>query len=212
MIVIPSPFTANIEELKSFITKAEGNIDFFQVDINDGTFLGNKSILPEDLKGITTNLKLDFHLMVKEPISWIEKCVSVGGKRIIGQIEHMTSQEEYLKKCREYGVKKGLALDVNTNISVLDRSVLPQLDVVLLMDYSAGVGGQPFDERVLEKIRALSDLKKKGNLSFHICCDGGIREDTIKKVAEAGADEVTVGKWLFEGEIKDKIKRLINSL
>jgi len=209
MIVIPSPLTADINELKSFLTEAEGKVDIFQIDINDGTFLNNKSVLPESLRGIITNLQFDFHLMVVNPIDWIERCVSVRAKRIIGQIEYMASQSEFVKKCQDFGVKKGLALDINTDISKIDREVLPLIDVILLMDYPAGVGGQAFDDRVLEKIKNLIELRKKEDLSYHICCDGGINEVSIIKVKEAGADEVTVGKQLFTGDFVDNISKLI---
>lgn len=208
MIVIPSPFTIDIKELKSFLTEAEGKVDIFQIDINDGTFLNNKSILPENLRGINTSLKFDFHLMVANPIDWIERCVSVGAKRIIGQIEYMQSQSEFVKKLQGFGVKKGLALDINTDISKIDQEVLPLLDVILLMDYPAGMGGQAFDNRVLEKIKNLIELRKKEDLSYHICCDGGINEETILKVKEAGADEITVGKRLFTGDFVDNMNKL----
>lgn len=208
MIVIPSPFTADINELKSFLTEAEGKVDIFQIDINDGTFLNNKSILPENLRGIITNLQFDFHLMVANPIDWIERCVSVGAKRIIGQIEYMQGQSQFVKKCQDFGVKKGLALDIHTDISKIDREVLPLLDVILLMDYPAGVGGQAFDNLVLEKIKNLFDMRNNNNYSYRICCDGGINEKAILKVKEAGADEVTIGKRLFDGNIADNISKL----
>jgi ribulose-phosphate 3-epimerase len=222
MIVIPSPFTANIQELKDYLTKAEGVVETFQIDINDGTFLGTKTIIPEDLQGFKTKLFLDFHLMVNEPIDWIIRCTSAGANRVIGQVEHMTSQVEFVKKCQYFGVKKGLAFDIETDVSTLGKDILQQLDVILLMDYSAGEGGQPFNEQVLEKIKHFNDLRQNEHLPFKICCDGGIRVETIKKVVDAGADEVTVGKWLFEGEkytstidtssIKTKISMLLDSL
>lgn len=208
MIVIPSPFTSDTNELKNYISQAENKVAIFQIDINDGTFLHNKSIMPEDLQGITTNLQLDFHLMVDNPTIWIDRCVAVGAKRIIGQTEYMTNERDFVEKCHKMGVKIGLALDINTEISRLDPTVLSDLNVILLMDYPAGMGGQEFDDGVLTKIKDLADLRSKNNLAFHICCDGGITPETVVKVKEAGADEVTVGKRLFDGNIADNMNKL----
>jgi ribulose-phosphate 3-epimerase len=212
MIIIPSPFTNDPEELRGFIKESENILTIFQVDINDGTFLGNKSILPEAVGDITTNLSFDFHLMVKEPINWVEKCVRAGGDRIIGHIEHMSDQGAFVGKCQEAGVKIGLALNIDTSCSEIDPSLLTDLDVILLMSYQAGKGGQVFDNRVIEKMKYFSEIKRKDSTPFSICSDGGIRPETIKLARDAGADEVTVGKWLFEGDIRDNINKLESAL
>jgi ribulose-phosphate 3-epimerase len=179
MIVIPSPFTSDINELKNYISQAENlpagrqvKVEIFQIDINDGTFLSNKSVTPEELQGITTNLKLDFHLMVDNPTIWIDRCMAVGAARIIGQTEYMTNERDFVEKCQRVGVKIGLALDINTEISRLDPTILSDLDVILVMDYPAGMGGQVFDDRVLAKIKILDKTRKSNNYKYHICCDG----------------------------------------
>ena len=216
MIVIPSPFTSDINELKNYISQAENlpagrqvKVEIFQIDINDGTFLSNKSVTPEELQGITTNLKLDFHLMVDNPTIWIDRCMAVGAARIIGQTEYMTNERDFVEKCQRVGVKMGLALDINTEISRLDPTILSDLDVILVMDYPAGMGGQVFNDLVLPKIKNLVEIRLTFNYKYHICCDGGINEETAAKVKQAGADEITVGKRLFSGDLAANIGKLL---
>lgn len=210
MIVIPTILTNDPAELVTLVSKAEGQTKYLQIDINDGSFLGQgyKTIDPDSLQEIDTEIFLDFHLMVREPINWVEKCVRSGGDRIIGHIERMSDQRTFIGKCQEAGVRVGLALDIDTPVENIDPSVVTDLDIILLMDYKAGVGGQEFDRRVIEKIKKLVTFKKSDPTPFSICCDGGIRMDTMKLVYEAGADEVAIGRWLFEGSVKDNISRL----
>jgi len=124
MIIIPAVFTNNPEELKEKLLLCEDKVERVQIDIDDGEFLGNKTIIPDILIGFETPLFLDFHLMVKEPFSWVEKCAQAGAERIIGQVEVMTSQMEFVAKVQEVGLKVGLALDIKTPVEALDRTVL----------------------------------------------------------------------------------------
>lgn len=126
MIFIPTIFTNDPSELQELFSKAEGEVNIVQIDVNDGTFQGldHKSIDTDSLQDLDTNILLDFHLMVREPVNWVEKCVRAGGDRIIGHIEYMIDQREFVGKCQEAGVKVGLALDIKTPVEKIDPLVL----------------------------------------------------------------------------------------
>lgn len=213
--VIPAILTNNVTELEDMLGQIaravdtnEANIKRVQIDIIDGEFADNKTIDPVNMLGVETNLSLDFHLMVKEPINWIEKCASVGADRIIGQIERMKSQVEFVGKVSETGLYVGLAVDLETPISRLDPVVLNSVDVVLLMAVKAGFGGQKFDTRVLDKIKELDEIRARDATPFKICVDGGETEDNIDETHFAGADEVVIGRRLFMGDIVENIEGL----
>ena len=142
--IIPSILTSDPNELRALISRCEGVVERVSIDIIDGKFAANKTIDPTVLSAIDTNLKLDFQLMVIEPVNWIEKCVSAGADRIIGHIEHMTSQTEFIGKVQEVGAQIGLGLDLETPVDKLDPLILTNLDVVLVMSVPAGFGGQEF--------------------------------------------------------------------
>ena len=147
--------------------------------------------------------------MVKEPINWVEKCTRVGADRIIGHIEMMTSQPEFIKKVQEVGCQVGLAINIGTPIEQIDDSILFDLDVLLLMNYPAGVGGQKFDGKVLAKIGKLNKLRSKDDTPFKIISDGGIGKNNIKSLTSIGVDEIVVGRSLYKGDLLKNINVLL---
>jgi len=157
-------------------------------------------------------LEIDVHLMVKEPVDWVEKSVRAMGDRIIGQVEMMSNQAEFIGKVQETGHQVGLALDLDTPVSVLDETLFTLVDVILLMSVKAGFGGQKFSELAIEKIRELAEIREKDKTNFKICVDGGIEEENIKQIADTGADEVAVGSSLFNGSVEENMRKLQNAL
>jgi len=207
MQIIPSILTNDPQELKNLINLAEGRVDRVHVDIIDGKFADNKTIIPEALKYIETNLKLDFHLMVEEPVNWVEKCVHVGADRIFGQVEKMTNQDEFVQKVVGTGTSVGLAMDLGTDPSALNSRLLLDVDAVLVMSVKAGFGGQDFEPLILSKIKALSNLKKEDPSPFRICVDGGITLSSVKSLIDAGADEISIGRRLLNENFAENLTK-----
>lgn len=208
--IIPSILTNSPEELRLLLSKVEGLTQRAQIDIVDGVFAANRTLEPSALEEIETDLKLDFHLMTKEPIDWIEGCVRGMADRIIGQIELMSSQIEFVGHVQEVGALVGLAIDIETPVAEIDSAIINSLDVVLVMSVPAGFGGQKFDERALEKIKQLDEIRVRDDTPFRICDDGGISLESIYSQRVAGVDEVAIGKKLFKGDVIkniDKFKR-----
>jgi len=212
--IIPAILTDTISDLEDKIEAVDeaadlgANIHRVQIDIIDGEFVDNRTIDPANMVGIDTNLSLDFHLMVKEPVNWIEKCANAGADRIIGQIEMMSSQVEFVAQVGKTGLYVGLAIDLATPVSKLDPVVLTSVDVILLMGVPAGHGGQKFDRGVLDKIKELDELRVRDKTPFKICVDGGETEEVIDDSHFAGADEVVVGRRLFDGNLGENIERM----
>jgi ribulose-phosphate 3-epimerase len=206
--IIPAILTSNVNELRELLLRVESaGIDRVQIDIIDGAFADNKTIDPSVVSEIDTSLNIDFHLMVKEPINWIEKCITGGADRIIGQIEEMSSQEEFLGKVQEVGVQVGLALNLDTSVSAINSFVLNSLDVVLVMSVMAGHGGQEFDSRVLEKIKKLNKIRAEDPTPFKIIDDGGVSLENIDKLESLQVDEVAIGRRIFDGDLKENIEK-----
>ncbi|MBU0569680.1 hypothetical protein KKB40_02765 [Patescibacteria group bacterium] len=212
--IIPAILTDDINELKEKLALCEevhltspGLIERVQIDIIDGIFADNKTIDPSVLANFDTDLKIDFHLMVDEPVNWVEKCVGLGADRIIGQIERMSSQVEFVGKVTSVGLKVGLAIDLATPVSKLDSLILNDLDVVLVMSVSAGFGGQKFDPSTLLRINELNKVRSRDNMSFAICDDGGITLEWIDDVRREGADEVSIGERIFKGDLKENLEK-----
>ncbi|MBI3396877.1 hypothetical protein HY045_00210 [Candidatus Woesebacteria bacterium] len=212
--IIPAILTNDLTEIEEKLRRIEDleiggvNIHRAQIDVIDGVFADNKTVDPALLSNVDTNLLLDFHLMCDEPVKWIEKSVNAGADRIIGQIEKMTNQIEFVEKVTETGLGVGLAVDIDTPISRINPVVLTNIDVVLLMAVKAGFGGQKFNPKVLDKIRELDEIRSNDQTPFKICVDGGETEEVIDKTHFEGADEVVIGKRLFIGDMAVNLNRL----
>lgn len=204
--IVPSILTNDIREAEDKLRLAEGVVERVQIDVVDGIFANNKTVDPSFFEGIETDLKLDFHLMVKEPIHWVERVARAGADRVIGQIEMMSDQVAFVGKVQETGILIGLAVDIETPVLELDPTILTNLDVVLLMSVPAGFGGQKFAPRVLDKIRKLDEIRVRDDTPFTICVDGGETESTIDETHFEGADEVVVGSRIFKGDLAENIR------
>lgn len=212
MLIIPAINTSDINEAKRQINALNDvilphghDLTRVQIDINDGTFEDVVTITPDVLSEQEIKFKVDYHLMVKDPASWVRKCVKAD--RIIGQIEYMPDQLFFIKEAKDWGIKAGFAIDFGTEINQINYETLGQLDIVLLMTYPAGRGGKELNTSVYEKIERLSDIKQKSGSNFKICLDGGISEDNIKSVKLAGVDEVAMTKRILEGDIEKNLER-----
>jgi len=205
--IIPSILTNDTREAHELLYLCEGAVERVSIDIIDGRFAPNKTIDPVALAGIDTNLKIDYQLMVEEPVNWIERCVRGGADRIIGHVEKMHDQLEFVGKVQSVGVGVGLALDLPTSVSAIDPVILNNLDVVLVMSVPAGFGGQEFDGRVVDKIIELDEIRSRDQTPFRIQDDGGVTFSKIDEAHFSGADEVSIGRRLFEGDIKANIRK-----
>ncbi len=206
MKIIPAILTNDLGELTSLENIAEGAVDRIQIDVIDAKFAPNSTIDPAVLKNINTILNLDFHLMVKDPIEWIEHCVAGEKNRIIGQIEYMANQNEFIDTVLNSKSLPGLALDLPTPVDKLDKEVLSKIDVILLMSVPAGFAGQEFNLDVWTKISQIIKIRKDSNLEFKVCIDGGITKELINQMESQGVDEVAVGKRIFEPDLKENLK------
>ena len=209
-----------IDDVKEAISKIETIEDVLdrhlkkhtyhiQIDIVDGIFAGNITIVPEALRDVDTSLYLDFQLMVREPVDWVERCVNPSTDRIIGHIEQMSDQVEFVKKVQSLGCKVGLALDIKTPVYMIDPTILTNLDTVLVLSVPAGFGGQTFDKRAINKIKQLDEIRARDDTPYTICDDGGITFEYIDDLRLAGVDEVAIGEKIYKGDLRENIENFI---
>lgn len=198
--IIPSILTDSAEELEEKIRVFEimDKYKKLHLDIIDGEFVGNHTVSLEVVAALETKLSLDIHLMVVEPILWIDRAVAASPDRVIGHVERMADQEVFVRKVIEAGIKVGLAVDLETPVEKLDPIIISELDVVLLMGVRAGFEGQEFNPIALDKIEKLGLLKEAEGANFKILVDGGVNKENIEEIRESGADEAAVGSGIDE--------------
>jgi len=207
--ITPTILTSSKQEFEERLSKISGLVERIQVDVIDGIFTDNKTVDLDEVSRAGFRGKIDFHLMVLEPINWIEKSAKFGADFLIGHIEKMKNQLGFVRQVKEAGMKVGLGLDLGTKIEEVDRSLWSQLDGVLIMSVKTGFSGQKFQERAFELIKRVREIKKNLDLDFDIIVDGGVNLENAKKVVEAGANVLAMGNAIWEAEdIKERIKDL----
>ncbi len=205
MNIYPAILESTKRGVKEKVELVKDLVDRVQIDVIDGLFVDNLTVTPEDLKDVKwEGLKVDFHLMVDDPMEWVEECVQFEGARIIGQVERMGSQGLFLEWIAGYGREGGLALDLDTPIEALETESLEEAKVIVLLAVRAGYQGQKFDERVKNKIRQLRQIYRG-----EIVVDGGIDKKKIDELEKMGADGVAIGSFLWQGRTREKLKELI---
>lgn len=208
--LIPGILTNDLDELSGLLQEAAGVGDRVQIDIVDGRFADNRTIDPSLLTTVETSLKIDFHLMVDEPIKWLAKCSNALGDRVFGQIEMMEDQIDFIHKAQEWGMAAGLAVDLDTELEAIEGEVFPIVDSILLMGVPAGFGGQKFDTNIYDKVKRLKGIQLREKVDFNISVDGGVTPNILKELVSIGVDEIVVGQRVFEGEAIQKYMQVLD--
>jgi ribulose-phosphate 3-epimerase len=165
------------------------------LDCMDGHFVPNLSYGPLLVEAVrrNTDLCLDVHLMLADPLAYLEAFSRAGADILTIHIEATPDPGPVLRQIRALGVAAGLALNPPTPVTSLEP-YLGDCDLVLVMSVMPGFGGQAFDPVAVEKLRQLRALAPPG---LRLEVDGGVNESTIASCAEAGADWFVVGSGVF---------------
>lgn len=165
------------------------------IDIIDGKFADNITFLdPEPFRTYSEDFFFELHMMVENPVEYIEPWAAAGFRRFLGHIEKMPDQEEFLNEARKHG-EAGLAIDGPTDTSIL-RVVPNHTETILFMSIKAGFSGQEFNANYLSKIKL---VKEKGFMGTYEV-DGGVNEQTILKAKEMGINRFVSTSFLFNAE------------
>ena len=205
-MIIPGILEKDWAKIEQKINICREFSNTIHIDFIDGKFSENITFLDfEKFKEYSPFLTLEAHLMVYEPIKYLDKLADAGFKRFLGHIEMMTEQSEFVAKGESLG-EVGLALDLQTQIEQI-KVPLIDLDSVLLMAVKAGKSGQVFENTVIDKIKSLRS-KFLGTIEV----DGGINDQTTLFVRDAGARRFVTTSFLFNSEDPKEAFELIKGL
>jgi ribulose-phosphate 3-epimerase len=197
--IAPSILSADFTDLGHQVKTAEAaGADWIHVDIMDGHFVPNMSMGVKALEACRkiTKLPIDTHLMVREPEKFIEIYARAGTDHLIVHIEASPNLHRLIQQIQELGCKPAVVINPGTHFSLLEP-VLPMVHHVLVMTVNPGYGGQEFIPGTLNKIRDIRKLLDQVNPEAMIAVDGGISEDTLPQVVEAGAQVFVAGSAIF---------------
>jgi ribulose-phosphate 3-epimerase len=205
MIVSPSILSADFSKLYEDTLRVN-KASWLHIDVMDGIFVPNISFGAPIQKSIRAkfNQVFDTHLMITDPLKYIDDFAKAGSDYITFHIEAKSDINETINKIHSLNIKAGLSIKPNTEPNKL-IPYLDKIDLVLVMSVEPGFGGQKYMPHAADKIKWLDEYRKNNNLNYLISVDGGINDETKEYVKEAGVDVVVMGSYLFKQEKPNEI-------
>jgi ribulose-phosphate 3-epimerase len=212
--IAPSILAADFAALGACIAAAErGGADLVHVDVMDGHFVPNLTVGPPVVRSISrvARVPLDVHLMIEEPDRYIEAFIEAGAGLISVHVEVLPHLHRTLGLIKSLGAQAGVVLNPSTPVGCLEE-VAADVDFVLVMTVNPGFGGQAFIPRSASKVRAMRALLDEAGNPAPIEVDGGIDQDNIAQIVEAGADWIVAGSSVFGSDDAEAATRRLKAL
>ena len=210
--IAPSILSADFSKMgEEIISLEKAGADIVHCDVMDGVFVNNITFgikMIEDIRKVTT-LPLDCHLMIVNPEKYVERFAKAGADYITVHYEACKSNlKEVLTLIKATGGKCGAVINPDTPVQAI-QEVLPLCDMVLVMSVFPGFGGQKFIPECLEKLRTLRALIDESGKDILLQIDGGVNEENIAEIKDAGADVIVAGSAVFKATDRaEMIKKL----
>ena len=202
MILAPSMLSADFKVLgQELKTTEENGAKYIHYDVMDGMFVPSLSFGPAILQSIrpASSMVHDVHLMIEEPIRYIEAFAKASADIITVHLEACKDLDATIAKIRECGCKVGVSIKPKTPVSAL-KPYLEKIDMILIMSVEPGFGGQKFIPTSLAKIEEARTLVNESGLDIDIQVDGGIYTHNVEDVIKAGANIIVAGSAIYNGD------------
>ena len=208
-VISPSILSADFADMGNAVRRLEQcGADWVHCDVMDGVFVPNITFgqkMVSDISGLT-DLVTDVHLMITEPIRYVEEFVRCGADIVTFHVEAAQSVAQTIAAIKKAGAKAGLALKPATPVDAV-APFIDGLDMILVMSVEPGFGGQSFMPCALDKIRLARKLAGTRNIRIQV--DGGISDKNAASAVQAGADCLVAGSAVFKShDMAQTIKKL----
>jgi ribulose-phosphate 3-epimerase len=212
--IAPSILAADFAVLGACVAAAErGGADLVHVDVMDGHFVPNLTVGPPVVRSLSrvARVPLDVHLMIVDPDRYIPAFVEAGAGLISVHVEALPHLHRTIGFIKSFGVQAGVVLNPSTPVGSLEE-VAADADFVLVMTVNPGFGGQAFIPRSTSKVRAVRALLDEARNPAPIEVDGGIDEQNVETIVEAGADWIVAGTSVFGSDDAEAATRRLKAL
>lgn len=212
-IIAPSMLSCNFGKLKEEIDMVnKSQAGWFHLDIMDGVFVPNITFGTPILEVFKkySEKHLDMHLMIVNPENYIEKFAELGADTITVHYEACDNLEKVLKQIKKLNVKAGVAINPDTDISLLEE-IISEIDLICLMSVFPGFSGQKFIPETFDRLKSIKEIINNKNLNTLIQIDGGVSLDNAEKLVSIGADILVAGSFVFKSQDPNKTIENLNS-
>lgn len=210
MIVAPSILSADFSRLGEEIKKvAEAKADWIHIDVMDGSFVPNITIGPCVIRHMkkASNLPFDVHLMIEHPERHFMEFVDAGADYLTVHVEATRSLYRLVKEIQKH-CRAGVSLNPATPLCAVEQ-IIHEVDLLLIMSVEPGFGGQRFIPESVEKVRRAREMLDERNSDAILSVDGGVNEENVALLKDAGADAVVAGSYIFtSGDYREAIQKL----
>lgn len=210
--ISPSILACDFANLQSEIKKVEdAGVQYLHIDVMDGIFVPNITLGPCVVSAIRKNSELvfDVHLMITDPIRYIDEFAKAGADIITIHVESTFDVNAAIEKIKANGKKVGISIKPNTKPEIV-KQYIDKVDLVLCMTVEPGFGGQSFIPATLENIKAVAEMIKESGKEIDLEVDGGISPKNAHLVKEAGANVIVAGSAVFgSSDIPETVKELM---
>lgn len=213
-ILAPSILSADFKILGEQMKATEENgAKYLHFDVMDGMFVPSISFGMPVLKSIckATGQVMDAHLMVQEPIRYVEAFKEAGADIVTVHLEACEDVGATLDKIHACGMKAGLSICPETDAAQIEP-YLSNVEMALIMSVHPGFGGQKFIPESLEKIRTVREMIAARGLDTDIQVDGGIYLTNVREVLDAGANIIVAGSAVFKGDPGENTREFMEIL
>ena len=211
-IISPSILAADFNILGEQIQEVKrSGAKYLHIDVMDGMFVPSISFGMPVISSIRkqTDLFFDVHLMIMEPIRYVEEFARIGADMVTFHLEAARGLvDETIERIHKAGCRAGISIKPATPAEEL-LPWLEKVEMILIMTVEPGFGGQKYIPLSTEKIRQTRQLLTAHGLDTDIEVDGGITADNIGVVTEAGANVIVAGSSVFGGNIAENVRRLL---
>ena len=211
-ILSPSILSADFKNLgQQIVDVKNAGAEYLHVDVMDGVFVKSISLGMPVIKSARSacDIFFDVHLMIVDPIRYIEEIAASGADGITFHLEAAEDPMAVIDKIHSLGKRAGISIKPGTDVSTL-RPYLDKVEMILLMTVEPGFGGQKLIPESFDRIKAVRKMLEDTGSSADLEVDGGIKKENVQDIVKAGANVIVAGSAIYAGDAAANVKEFLS--